>query len=242
MASTKVVEAIVAHAEGAAGILEVGPGPGVLTRPLTAIAQRVVTIELDTAILPVLTELAPLAQIIQADALKVDLTQIFESLPTPRVLVSNMPYNITGPLLTLFAEHRSLYVRSILMMQREVAERILSPAGKRERGSLSVYLEAQFKIEKVCSVPPGAFLPPPKVDSVVLIFTPLPLRPIEARLFPIARKGFTQPRKTLANNLLGYHGWDKEDVMQHLATCELEGNVRPHQLLLSEWEKLAALD
>lgn len=199
--------------------------------------ERVTAVEVDQTILPVLNESAPAAQVIVADALKTDLAALLDELPKPRALVSNMPYNITGPLLTAFAACRDRWAVGVFMMQREVGVRVLAQAGNSDRGSLSVFLQAQFDISTVCPVPPGAFLPPPKVDSVVLRFVPslkvdLGRAP---RFFEVVRRGFTQPRKTLLNNLGDRPHWGPVIVSTGLVE-----SIRPHQLTLAQWEEVAA--
>ena len=235
LVSEPVIRQIVGTVEGFSGVLEVGPGPGVLTGPLTDLVEKVIAVEIDDVILPVLQDMAPDAQVVHSDALQVDLGALLDQLPEPRALVSNMPYNITGPLLTAFAAQRGKYSRATLMMQKEVADRILSPAGDRNRGSLSVFLEAQFEIRKLCIVPPGAFLPPPKVTSAVLEFFPLE-REFSSSFFKMVRAGFAQPRKTLVNNLksMGLNAG-------HLEQLDLSASIRPHQLTLEQWNSLSKL-
>ncbi|RYG65219.1 16S rRNA (adenine(1518)-N(6)/adenine(1519)-N(6))-dimethyltransferase, partial [bacterium] len=147
-------------------------------------------------------------------------------------IVSNMPYYITAPLLDRFTAQRAKVERLVLMMQREVGDRIAAPAGKSERGSLSVSLQRLFTIERLIDVPPEAFAPPPKVRSVVLV-----LRPRDIVADPdferLVRAGFTHPRKTLANNLSAVY--PRETI---LAVAEKEGfepTIRPHQLTEAQW-------
>ena len=184
----------------------------------------------------ILNEVCPDATLIEADVLKVDLGELLESLPEPRCIVSNMPYNITGPLLTRIAAQRKRIAGAILMMQREVGERVLALSGDRRRGSLSVYLQLQFSIKKVCSVPPGAFVPKPKVSSVVLHLTPLN-GTVSPQVFEVVRAGFTQPRKTLVNNLSS--GYERSKVVDGINALGLSESIRPHQLEDEQWIELA---
>ena len=226
--------------EGCLGVLEIGPGPGVLTRPLTLAAAKVIAVEVDRSILPVLHEYAPMAEVVAGDALKSDLAKLLNRLPEPRAVVSNMPYNITGPLLEAFSRTRSLYSKAVLMMQREVAQKILAQPGDSDRGALSVVMQAYFDISKVCQVPPGAFVPPPKVDSTVLEFVPLASGLSDQGLddvIRLVRAGFTQPRKTVANNLSAILG--AEEAKRRLETAGFEGRLRPHQLTWEQWKSLA---
>jgi 16S rRNA (adenine1518-N6/adenine1519-N6)-dimethyltransferase len=240
LVSPSVVRAILDRASSFPGVIEAGPGPGVLTRALCQTAQ-VIAYEVDPVAVSALRETAPAAEVRHADVLRADLVAAFGELPEPRALVSNMPYQITGPLLTAFAGARHAYARAVLMMQREVGERVLAKPGTGAFGSLSVFLQAQFSIRRVCDAPPGAFYPPPKVASVVLEFEPLPEAPFEARLFRVVRLGFAQPRKTLANNLAAGLGRERPEVLELLASLGWDQGVRPHQIPLEGWRTIAGL-
>lgn len=237
LCSGKVVEAIRLCFAGFSGLLEIGPGPGVLTSALSADRERMIALEVDRRMVPALAESAPQAEIRIADALETDLSKILAELPPPRGVVSNLPYYITGPLMTRIAEAAPSWDKAVLMMQKEVAERIIAPPGDSDRGSLSVYLQSQFAIEKVCDVPPGAFLPPPKVDSVVLEFVPL-RSTFEPAFFEFVRAGFKQPRKTLANNLVAI-GLGRDEIAERLSKAGLDERVRPHMLTLEQWHSVA---
>ncbi len=211
-------------------MLEIGPGVGVLTKPLFEVCEDVVVVELDKRFVEVLGSVVPAAQIVQADALKTNLRELLTEMREPRCIVSNMPYNITGPLLGKVCECRGLFRNAVLMMQKEVGERVLAKPGSSARGALSVSMQLQFDIKKVCDAKAGAFLPPPKVDSIVLDFTPTVPEFDLDKVLRVVRTGFTQPRKTLANNLA-----DKYDKTK----IGLPVNIRPHQLTNAEWVALA---
>jgi len=235
LVSPKVVEAILSRLTvnpAPLSALEVGPGPGVLTAGLTDRVNHVVAIEVDPIAVSALGESASKARVHHADALQFDLRQVLLELPEPRVLVSNMPYNITGPLLARFAAVRDLYQRAVLMMQHEVGRKILAQAGNSEMGSLSIAMQTQFEIRKVIDAPAGAFFPPPKVESIVLEFIPRPAEPDEDEFLGFVRQGFSQPRKTLANNLRG-----RFDPVR-LEGLGLSPTVRPHQIDRETWRKL----
>ncbi len=236
--SSKVVDAILLEARGAAGILEVGPGPGVLTRSLSE-GATVIAYEIDPIAVSALSESAPRAEVRFEDALRADLAVPLSELPEPRMIVSNMPYNITGPLLTAFANRRKSVTKMVLMMQLEVGKRILARPGQRECGSLSIFLQSQFEISKVIDAPSGAFYPPPKVQSVVLRFVPrdLDLDPAaESSFFKLIRAAFGQPRKTLLNNLSGYATRAELETM--LRQLELPPGIRPHQITMDQWRAI----
>lgn len=236
LVSEKVVSSVLARCEGLQGVLEVGPGPGVLTLPLSLQCSRLTALEIDPVMVKILADTAPVAHVVQGDALKSNLAQLLLELPEPRGIVSNMPYNITGPLLASFAACRTLIVKAVLMMQREVGEKILAVPGDRQRGALSVALQAAFEIRRVCNVPPGAFRPPPKVESIVLELTPKNWANGEHELDSIVelvRKGFAQPRKTLANNLSSEFG--HVEARKKILRAGLSESVRPHQLTWEQW-------
>ncbi len=241
LCSAHVVDKIVESVGEVKGILEVGPGPGILTHALSTKCEQYIAIEIDPKAVLMLSETAPTAQIILGDVLQFDLKEIIEKLPIPRALVSNMPYQITGPLLGKFAELRNYYTKAVLMMQKEVGERVLAIPGTKNHGSLSVFLQSQFKIKKLLNVSAGSFLPPPKVESVVLELIPkltgLSFNQ-ESLFFKFVRVGFTHPRKTLANNLAS--GFKKERVKIEMLLKEngLEILIRPHQLNLENWRTL----
>ncbi|HSI74135.1 MAG TPA: 16S rRNA (adenine(1518)-N(6)/adenine(1519)-N(6))-dimethyltransferase RsmA [Fimbriimonas sp.] len=240
LVSRSVVDKIVQSLSGCEGIIEIGPGPGVLTGPISLQASRMIALEIDERMIAALAESAPKADVRQLDALKSDLSSLLQELPEPRGVVSNLPYYITGPLLTRIAESRRHYSIAVLMMQKEVGERVLAGPKTPARGSLSVFLQAQFNIERVAVAPAGAFLPPPKVDSIVLSFTPrLEEFEDEAWFFKVVRVGFTQPRKTLVNNLGGL-GCSREQITTALEQAELGPLARPQELNLEQWRNLAA--
>ncbi len=230
--SEKVVDSIVGEVRGFASVLEIGPGPGVLTQRLNQSVETVWAIEIDPRMIAILGETSPNVRVLQLDALGANLTSILSELPEPRAVVSNLPYYITGPLLDRIYVARASWSKAVLMMQREVGEKVLARVGERRRGALSVVSQALFCVEKVCNVPPGAFLPPPKVDSVVLRFSPLEAD-FDKGFFEFVHTGFTQPRKTLANNLKPL-GVTPESVAQ----AGLKELVRPHEISLEDWLRL----
>lgn len=238
LCSSRVVDAIEQRLSSCKGVLEIGPGPGVITSRMDAIAEKAIAIELDARMIEALGESAPNTDVRQLDALKADLSAILAELPEPRGLVSNLPYYITGPLLTAISEARSSYTKAVLMMQKEVAERVLAGPKTSARGSLSVYLQSQFEIDRVVSAPAGAFLPPPKVDSTVLEFRPLAIDRSDA-FFKMVRIGFTQPRKTLVNNLVSGYSLTRDQALERIRGAGLSDLARPQELSMGEWEALS---
>ncbi|MCA0361430.1 MAG: 16S rRNA (adenine(1518)-N(6)/adenine(1519)-N(6))-dimethyltransferase RsmA [Armatimonadetes bacterium] len=236
LTSSKVIDAIVNRTDGLASVLEIGPGVGVITRPMSE-RLPVHAVEIDPGVIPALRDFAPLARVTEGDALQFDWAGALRELPQPVGIVSNMPYNITGPLLEKVVGCSGLIDRAVLMMQREVGDKILAPVGDRNRGNLSVVIQAVFEVSRVCLVPPGAFRPPPKVESIVLDFRPradVNLSHLQERVFPWVRRGFVQPRKTLANNLRG-----SGDVSSVLGELGLSPTIRPHEVPWEAWLKIA---
>jgi 16S rRNA (adenine1518-N6/adenine1519-N6)-dimethyltransferase len=217
-----------------ASILEVGPGPGVLTRPLSEAVSKLVAYEVDEIAVSALNESAPLAEVRGTDFLSVDLYEEMAGWSRDVAIVSNMPYNITGPLLTSFTRLRPLVSRAVLMMQLEVGQKILSKPGDRAMGSISVFLQSRWEISKVCDAPSGAFFPPPKVQSIVLQFVPKPEFHNESKHESVVRQGFSQPRKTLVNNLRGTYPM----ISEVLIAMNIDVQIRPHQLSLDQWFSL----
>ena len=240
LCSAPAVEAIVDRLTPYKGLVEIGPGLGVLTGPLSEKAERLVALELDERMARLLTFSAPKAEVRIADALKIDLEEVLNELPSPRAVVSNLPYYITGALLTRIAEAWEHLQGAVLMMQKEVADRVAAPPGNSSRGSLSVYLQAHFEIERVCQVAASAFLPPPKVDSTVLEFRPKTDRYSED-FFRLVRFGFAQPRKTLLNNLVAGYRVERAAAAEWIRTAELKETARPAELTLEEWQQLQSV-
>jgi len=239
LVSAATVDSIVGAASACPGVLEIGPGPGVLTGPLSEAAERLVALELDERMPLLLKESAPKAEVRGEDALKADLSAILLELPAPRAIVSNLPYYITGPLLARIADARANLDVAVLMMQKEVADRILAKPGKRERGAVSVALQSQFEITRIAHVPAGAFLPPPKVDSSVLKFVPR-VSALSDEALRIVRFGFAQPRKTLTNNLVAGLHITRDEAVEKVEKVGLLETVRPAELTEQQWAALAA--
>lgn len=239
LCSDGIVERILAAAELRPGdpVLEVGPGPGVLSAALLRAGARLTAVEIDPDCAAHTARLLPGARIVQADALGLDLGAL---LPGPGVrCVSNLPYNVGTRLLLRMLERSPPFERLVLMLQREVGLRLLAQPGEASRGSLSVAVQARARVERICRVPAGCFLPPPKVESVVLRLWPRAAPP-PARLDELLRLGFAAPRKTLWNNLRAGLGGDAAESL--LARAGLEGGRRPAELSQEEWGRLAALD
>ena len=191
------------------GVLEVGPGVGCLTKELSERAGKVVSVELDKALKPVLAEtLADCenVEVVFGDVLKQDLPALVEErMPGMRhVVCANLPYNVTSPLLTAFLEAKCFETVTV-MIQREVARRICAGPGSADYGAFGIFVQWHAVPELLFDVPPSCFVPQPKVTSSVIRLTrrekpPVPVRD-EALLFRVVRAAFNQRRKTLVNAL-----------------------------------------
>ena len=241
----------IAEASGAdagCGVLEIGPGIGPLTAELAQRAGKVVAVELDRALLPVLAETMapyPNVEVVPGDVLKLDLTAIaaekFQGL-TP-IVCANLPYNVTSPILEKLVES-PCFTAFTVMIQREVAQRLCAPQGSSEGGSFSLFLQYYMKPELLFDVPPEKFLPAPKVTSAVLRMTPRPAPAEvddEAHFFRVVRAAFAQRRKTLANSLsAALPGIPKESIQQAITDMGLPAAVRGEQLTLEDFAALSA--
>jgi len=241
--SEAVADAIVAAAglNAQTEVLEVGPGLGVLTGRLATRARRVVAVELDADLAAELEAHRPAnVEIVVADILTLDPIRHFE---TGYVVVANLPYHITSPVLRhLLISGPPFAERLIVMVQAEVAERIAAPPG--QLSALAVSIQSQAAVEIVVRVPSSAFYPRPKVDSAVLRVTPLASneRPISRdeheRFVKLVQAGFKQPRKTLLNSLSDGLAVDRAAAAQLLKSAALDASLRPQALTLDDWVRL----
>lgn len=195
----RIVEAIAPRA--GEDLVEIGPGTGILTEALLARVERLHAIEIDRELAAALRRRFPEARLAlhAADVLAFPL----ESLPAPLRVVGNLPYNVSTPILFRVAAYADRIRDAVFMLQKEVVDRMVAAPGSPEYGRLSVMLQYRFAMAAVLRVPPGAFTPPPKVDSAVVRMRPLgPERPRardEALFAAIVAAAFSQRRKTLRN-------------------------------------------
>lgn len=188
-------------------IIEIGPGTGALTAELVKSAGMVIAVEFDRKLVPILLERvgsAPNFSLVQADALDTDFCTAMKPATQAR-LVANLPYNISTAILRRLVEQRRCFSEMVLMLQREVVERLTAPVGSSERGYLSVLIEAYCEVEKLFDVNPASFRPAPKVWSTVIRLIVRSRRAIEVMdeslLWSVVSAGFAQRRKTIFNNL-----------------------------------------
>jgi 16S rRNA (adenine1518-N6/adenine1519-N6)-dimethyltransferase len=180
-------------------MVEIGPGTGILTAELVATLQRLEAIEIDRDLAADLKSRFPQVNVHRADALDFD----YESLPAPLRVVGNLPYNVSTPILFRMAQIAPRLQDCVFMLQKEVVERMVAAPDTPEYGRLSVMLQYRFDMALVLRVPPGAFTPPPKVDSAVVRMVPLGEDRAKARdeafFASVVGAAFSQRRKTLRN-------------------------------------------
>lgn len=230
-------------------VLEIGAGLGVLTRALAETGARVVSVESDLALKPVLAETvgAPAnAEIVFEDFLKIDLDGFLGSRAQERwIIAGNLPYYITTPIIVKIVNARSLIRRAILMVQREVADRLTAAPGTADYGAIGLFVNYHFDTERVMRVSRNAFFPVPEVDSELLLLTPreTPLLKVtdENVMFRIIRAAFGKRRKTLLNSLSSSVdlGWDKSEAARVLEESGIDPSRRAETLTLAEFASIA---
>lgn len=245
------VPADIAAASGASagkGVLEVGPGIGPLTRELSALADKVASVELDKALLPILAETLSdrdNVEIVPGDILKTDISALvrekFDGLDA--IACANLPYNITTPAITALIE-ANCFSAITVMIQREVAHRICAAPGTSDYGAFSVYCQFYTNPELLFDVPPTCFIPAPKVTSSVVRMVPRPT-PTEVddpeHFFKVVKAAFAQRRKTLLNGLVSSFGskLSKEQLSDIIKTCDLPADIRGERLGIAEFARLS---
>lgn len=235
-------------ADSDCGVLEIGPGIGVLTNELAKVSKKVVAVELDRRLLPVLDETlsdCSNVKIINGDILKIDLKELLnEEFPGMRVVVcANLPYYITSPVIMRLLEERLPIDAVTVMVQKEAAERICAPMGTRQSGALTAAVSFYSKAEMLFNVSAGSFMPPPKVDSCVIRLDVLREPSVkvsdEKMFFKVVKAAFSQRRKTLANALSSGLGMDKQAVNSLLEKCGISARARAEQLSMEEFGRIA---
>ena len=233
-------------------VIEIGPGIGVLTAEAAETAAKVVAIEIDKKLIPILGEtLADYdnIRVINQDILKTDINEIIReeresgSFTGGVKIMGNLPYYITTPIIMGILE-KGVDADSItIMMQKEVADRIKSSPGGKIYGAISVAVQYYCEVEQVASVPKEVFVPRPKVDSAVLKLTIRKERPVdlidEKSFFACIKAGFGQRRKTLLNSLTGVNGLGKEDIKEVLENAGVDAARRAETLDITEFAAIA---
>ena len=211
--------------------VEIGPGLGFLTSSLLRRFKKVIAVEYDERLAVNLPKSFPGTglEVVNGDFLEYD----FSHMPEGFVVAGNIPYYITSPIIEKVLTAEKLPVRVVLLMQKEVAERILSE----KETVLSLFVKNRAKVTAGLVVPASEFTPPPKVDSQVVVFEPFKKGPmVTDEVFGLIRRGFVSPRKKLVHNLAGYGS--REELAVILEKIGVSPDARPGDLHLAEWGKL----
>jgi len=238
-------------------VIEIGPGLGVLTVRLAPKVGRLIAVELDERLIPILHDRLDsfgTAEIVNADILKTDIKSILldkgeklqrttEQSPKIPYILGNLPYYITTPILMKFIEEDVDFKAAVFMVQLEVAEKMMAAPSKDSYGVLAAILQYFFDMELLMEVPPEAFIPAPKVTSAVVRLVPNGERMAalgsKTEYVKLVKKAFSQRRKTLGNSLIGWHGMDKAGVAAWLLENGIDPQRRPENLSPEEFAKLA---
>jgi len=219
-------------------VVEIGAGRGALTEFLVEKTAKVFAIELDRDLVPVLRgRFGPLPnfELVEADALSLDFSMFASNTLKPK-LVANLPYNISTAILQHLIEHRDIFSEMVLMFQREVVDRITAPVGTKDRGFLTLLVEAAFTAERLFNVPGSAFRPAPTVTSSTVRLIPKDSQVADqAQIRKVLSRGFAQKRKTLLNNFKS----TLTDANQILKAAGIDPGRRAETLTLDEWIVLA---
>lgn len=249
-----VLKKIVAAAEvsEADDVIEIGPGIGALTEQLAKSAHQVLALEIDDRLLPVLKEtLAPYpnVEVIHQDILKANLKELiaehFDGQHRLKI-VANLPYYITTPIIMHLLATELAFDQIVVMMQKEVANRLAAQPGSKDYGSLSIGVQYEMDCQVAFIVPKTVFVPQPKVDSAIISLTKKKAKeyqPQDERFFhQLVRGAFMHRRKSLWNNLQGLYGKQaevKEKLSQALAQAKIEPSVRAERLTIADFVRLA---
>ena len=230
------------------GVIEIGPGAGVLTYELAKTAWKVIAVELDKRLLPVLEETLSdfdNIKVINADAMKLDFKQLIkdEFNGGEVVICANLPYYITSPVIMRLLEER-LPVNSLtVMVQKEAADRICAEPGTRESGAISAAVHYYSNPEMLFKVSAGSFIPSPKVDSAVIRLNILKEPPVavtdEKMFFKVVKSSFLQRRKTLSNSLSSGMSMSKQALNEILIRAEIKQNARAEEHSMEQFAKIA---
>jgi 16S rRNA (adenine1518-N6/adenine1519-N6)-dimethyltransferase len=225
--------------------LEIGPGRGALTVPLAAKVKQLVAVEIDRDLAATLPGKLPDIRLVQADFLDVDLPDLLRDSPKPVRVVGNLPYNVASPILFKLlddADEGRLLADATLMLQKEVADRLVAKPGADGYGALAIQVALLADAERLLSLPPGAFRPPPKVRSAVvrLRFRSAAVDVGDRSVFvKLVRGLFLQRRKTLANALKPVADAAGRSVAELIERAQVDARRRPEALTLDDFARLA---
>lgn len=244
-----VLRDITAAADVSDGVIEIGPGFGVLTSQLAQSAKKVVSIEIDSRLMPILAHTVggfDNVKIINSDVMKTDLAQLIKTEfgDTKISVAANLPYYITTPIITMLIERKLPIKNIVVMVQKEVADRIAAAPGSKDYGAISVLCQYYTNPSVIVKVPAASFVPPPKVDSAVLKLCVCDEPNVkvndEKTFFKVVKASFAQRRKTLLNCLAnGSFGMSKQEIAEKLSEIGIAPNVRGETLGLAEFAKIS---
>ncbi len=225
-------------------VVEIGPGAGTLTRMLLEKGAQVLAIEIDPTLLPILAKVleGTAGIVVQGDALKVNYDEITAAhgMVPPYKVVANLPYYITTPLIMGMLENGYQVADIVVMVQKEVAERLTASPGTKEYGAVTLAVEYYAETEILMQIPRRLFVPVPEVDSTLLRIRPRPKRPGNEILFQLIKAAFGQRRKTLLNALSSLQSdADKDKIMVALARVGIDPRTRGEALSLTQFQQLA---
>lgn len=230
------------------GVIEIGPGIGVLTNELCKLADKVVAIELDKRLLPVLEETLveyDNLKVVNADVLETDLHKLIEEEFSGMevVVCANLPYYITSPVIMKLLEDKLPISAITVMVQKEAAQRICAEVGSRQSGAVTVSVNYYAKPEMLFSVSAGSFMPAPKVDSAVIRLNVLDKPPVnvndEKKFFSVVKASFSQRRKVISNSLSSGLSLDKSKTAEILEKSGVPLNARAEKLSLQNFADIA---
>lgn len=235
-------------ADKGVGVIEIGPGIGVLTNELCKLADKVVAIELDKRLLPVLEETLgeyDNLKVVNADVLETDLHKLIEEEFSGMevVVCANLPYYITSPVIMKLLEDKLPISAITVMVQKEAAQRICADVGSRQSGAVTVSVNYYAKPEMLFSVSAGSFMPAPKVDSAVIRLNVLDEPPVkvndEKKFFSVIKASFSQRRKVISNSLSSGLSLDKSKTAELLEKSGVPLNARAEKLSLQNFADIA---
>ena len=229
------------------GVIEIGPGIGVLTNELCQLADKVVAVELDKRLIPVLGEtLAEYdnVKVINADVLELDLNKLIEDEFSGMdvVICANLPYYITSPVIMKLLEDKLPITAITVMVQKEAAQRICAPVGSRESGAVTVSVNYYAEPSLQFHVSAGSFMPAPKVDSAVIRLDVRKEPPVitdEEKFFKVVKAAFSQRRKVISNSLSSGLKMSKDEINEALAAANVPSNARAEKLSLDDFAAIA---
>jgi len=223
--------------------VEIGPGQGALTGELARRAGRVLALEVDRTLVERVRAAFPAVEVLAADARAWDWTSLARPAGGRALVVGNLPYSVGTTILTALTRAPRAIDAMALMLQREVAERVAAAPGSKVYGSLSVHVQLHWRVELALRVPPGAFRPPPKVESAVLRLAPLPSPrvdlPDEQRFEAVVRAAFARRRKTLANALATGLGLSVGATREAATSAGVDPGRRAETLSIQEFAEVA---